>query len=674
MNAYYEKWIWIELIGFDHNEKDFGVKAYLDKCGFIPKGMALLLFSPDFVHSHRGMDTEGVLPYEICSYGGRPYGKERNRQEWTNYQLKGLIANLQKYGIEVYCSFFDLFRVDDPAKLRETEWCARHPELYEMNKNGTAFKYINPLKRFKDGTYYEDLFIQDLMKVMVDYNFDGYHGADGYTSPRKNIALVDYSDDMIEQFLLYSGVVLDKALMIVCDQMPEEMIKRANWIWKHQRSEWIRFNANRWGELWGKIIPALHKEGKKAYLNTAWTRDPFEALYRYGVDYQQLAETGIDGFIVESVAASLSAGAGETDYELGTEFMAMILTIKAYVPDKKLICLNAIQDTQEQWDALSHAPTVLERDIYSFSNLYLINSDGVNRCSTGFMACLGDGISKDGWNWITNRWDLGYRGHPQKIIGVSMVWSDQALHNSVEEYIEYRNWTTHKYMYELLEHGAPLHSVVDVKDLLRTSGPILIGNFNLFPEEELNRIISYRGGSSIIIGKMTKPIQQVFATNHVMVEMELNQIFCLHRNGDGETVQVFLMDQVRDGHSLLMDKVKVDQDDGEVKWLESLYFNPVSDEFLLKCAKTLIEISGTPTIERNNDYIFIEVLEMNADTWRVMIRNTHINYKSAFIDIGREIVKMNILTEFPGIPVKHKDTKFNLYVPGRGMVIVEVHF
>jgi len=104
--AIYEKWVWIELIGFDNRASDFGVAAYLDTVGTVPDGISLLFFTPDFVHAHKGMEREHILPIEMCSYAARPYGKLHDRQQWTNYQVHGLVKELQKQGVNVYCSFF----------------------------------------------------------------------------------------------------------------------------------------------------------------------------------------------------------------------------------------------------------------------------------------------------------------------------------------------------------------------------------------------------------------------------------------------------------------------------------------------------------------------------------------------------------------------------------------
>ena len=50
--------IWMQLLGFDKNDADRGVARFLERTGFVPESVCALLFHPDFVHLHGGMDKE----------------------------------------------------------------------------------------------------------------------------------------------------------------------------------------------------------------------------------------------------------------------------------------------------------------------------------------------------------------------------------------------------------------------------------------------------------------------------------------------------------------------------------------------------------------------------------------------------------------------------------------
>jgi hypothetical protein len=188
-----ERWMWIELIGFDNERPDYNVGAFLDNAGFIPEGLCLLFSTPDFVHTHEGLDHEVSFPPDFCSYAGKPYNAERQRQVWTNLQLKGLVDELHRHGIKVFPTLFNTFVSSIDGEIYRSPWSNSHPELWEVLRDGTGASCLNPLKRFLDGTYYEDVLAKHLSAVIADYGFDGCHVADGYSSSRHPIWMVDYS-------------------------------------------------------------------------------------------------------------------------------------------------------------------------------------------------------------------------------------------------------------------------------------------------------------------------------------------------------------------------------------------------------------------------------------------------------------------------------------------------
>jgi hypothetical protein len=660
----YERWIWIELIGFDHQAPDFGVADYLENAGFVPEAVSLLLFTPDFLHGHGGMEREWELPMEACSYAARPYGKERNRQPWTNWQLRGLVEQLRSHGIAVYCSFFNLFLYRDNGKQAASRWCSAHPELYEMRGSGEPFPVINPLKRLEDGTLYEDLFVADLARVMADYGFDGLHGGDGYTSPRLSLADADYSDDMVGQFLAESGVALDPGLEPNCDGDAAAMQRRADWIWKRQRMAWIGFYARRWAGFWRKTMAELRRMGKTGYLNTAWTREPFEALYRYGVDYRLLAEAGIDGFIVESGAAGLSAGADGIEYEPSTEFMATLLALKAYVPDTKLICLNGIQDTTEQWDVLSHAPTLIERDIYTLANVYLHEPDGLRRCADGFLACLGDGIEARNWAWINGRWQSAFAGVPRQVAGATFVWSDAALYPSLAQYSDNRQWPAHKFLQSLIEQGASMGAIARSEQLEGITGNICIADLHLWPDEQLDQALSYTAGGALLIAKLDDRMQSALSRHGMEMEGRRNEWFAIVREAGGRIVKA-----ISGG---LAAELAGDETDDKLSWIQPLAYAPLPADFVGDCVQALVKLANAPAVTRFAETAPLAGFQLDNGHYRLFIRNLNTKYRAVQVEAAQPIGKLEVVTDFPGVPLFPEGNRFTTQVPGRGITVIDL--
>lgn len=660
----YKIWLWIELIGFDNSKKDYGVKYFIDNSAFIPESISFLFSSSDFVNSHQGMAKEWVFPPEYCSYNGRPYSRLRNRQDWTNYQLRGLIKELQKYGIDVYCSFFDFF-VNNDGEMR---FGYQHPEIWETGKKGNRYPYIHPLKRLKDGTFYEDFLKGKIAKVLDDYGFDGFHLADGIAHTRRPLSDVDYSDDMVEQFLNKTQIKLPDHLIGQFDENEQKFIQRSNWIWQNKKQEWIFFYVERWEQFYKNIVEQLHKKGKKLILNSAWTRAPFEAIYRYGIDYQKIANTGVDGFVIEAVGSAVAMEPRLSDEHSKIHYimMAMFMLIKAQTPKSSLMPFTGIHDTTEQYDALRHISTVVEREIYSMANLYLYDQDGIpKRCSAGPMGCLSDALYRHEWEWLKQKWDLGFSSSPANIGGVTLVLSDKAFDNQLKDYIKTRRWSVHKLLYELMAVGAPIYSTCNINSIHNMNGPILILNPNLFPEDELEQVLAYKNGPIIIIGgKVTLSKLPEYQFEDVYTP---NSLFCAVY-GANKTFQIQID---KDSEEDIPENSDTIQE--PYSWTESLYFRKVSNEFLKNCVCAISKCTDEPLVLSEADSIQIMTLKYSEKNLRLLIGNDSFYYTTPRIEMKYNIEKIKVKTSFPGVPIVFKDKEFRVRIPGKGMVILDIN-
>lgn len=660
----YKIWLWIELIGFDNTQKDFGVNDFLKNTGFIPESVSFLFSSSDFINSHQGMDREIIFPPNFCSYNGRPYSRLRNRQDWTNYQLKGLTQELQKKGVNVYFSFFDFFVNEDG----ENRWGYNHPEIWETGKKGNKYALIHPLKRFKDGSFYEDYLKEKLNEVFDDYGFDGFHIADGIAHTRRPLSDVDYSDDMVEQFINKTGIKLPSNLLGQLDANDKIYVQRSNWIWQNKKQEWILFHVERWEQFYKKIVELLHQKGKKVILNSAWTRAPFEAIYRYGIDYKRIADCGVDGFVIETVASAVAMEPRLSDEHSKIHYimMAMFLLIKAETPHTPLMPFTLIHDTTEQYDGLRHIPTVVEREIYSMANLYLYDNIGrLQRCSSGPMGCLSDALYHHEWDWLKQKWDLGFSSLPDSIGGVTLIWSHKALENQLNDYIKTRRWSVHKLLYELMVKGTPVYSVTNINSIQNINGPILVLNPNLFPEDELKQILTYKNGPAILIGgKATLP---KFPEYQFEETSNSNSLFCAvfhtKSNFDIQKNKNFRVDIPEENLE------NIPEPDS---WTESLYYRNVSDEFLKSCVSTIYNCVDEPLVLSETESVQVMALNFSEKKLRLLIGNDSFYYATPRIRLKYDINMIKIETPFPGVPVVFKDKEFQVRIPGKGMVILDI--
>ena len=411
----------------------------------------------------------------------------------------------------------------------------------------------------------------------------------------------------------------------------------------HAREEWIEFYAERWAGFWRKAMAAIHAAGKKAVINSAWGRAPFESLYRYGVDYRRIAEAGVDGIVVETVAAGLSMDPRPeaANPNRHHDFLAMLMLIKARVPDTRLIFLHNVHDTVEEWDAIHHKPTVLEREIYALSNVFITRADGkLAPCANGFLACLGDGIAAEQWSWLRERWELAFSDSPRRALGATLVWSDAAMDAQQADFIANRSWTVHRLVFHLMSRGAPVQTTVNVHDVHAASGAILVINPNLLPPAELESVLAYEGGPIVLIGP---------------------EGCCVH--GEPECITD------DDDASLPGDVMGIVEPYG---YWDHMEFRPASEEYLQACADAIVRAAGVFTVTDEAESVGLMVTESSAGALRIAIKNKTPFYARPTIEISQPIDSVAVLTMFPSMLDAPEGNAFSVRVPPDGITVVEV--
>ncbi|MHB8997075.1 MAG: hypothetical protein ACYC63_17655 [Armatimonadota bacterium] len=658
-----ERWMWIELIGFDNEQPDYNVAAFLDNAGFIPEGLCFLIASPDFVHTHAGLDREIAFPPDYCSYAGKPYNVERRRQVWTNLQLKGLVDELHQRGIKVFPSVFPTFVRSIDGEPYRSPWTASHPELWAAGRDGTGTSDLNPLKRFLDGTYYEDVFVNCLSTVVADYGFDGFHSADGYSSSRNPIWMVDYSDDMVQQFVEMMGVELPFPIVGGASD-PEQATARADYIWQNLRHQWCEFYARRCERFHGKVCDAIHALGREVVLNNAWTRDPFEAYYRYGIDYRRVARAGADRFILETVGAGVSIGA-ESGFPADPrfDFNFMLAFTKACLPDTPLLCLNGTGDTTENWDILNHAPAVSEREIYTLGHTFVRKPEGYVHASAGPFVCLADGINGPQWQWLRENWETAYERVPSRVLGATVVWSEAALDAEFDDYEQHRTLTRQKIAGALQRRGAPLMAVINSRDLAVAEGCLLVPRPELLAPAELERLLAYREGPVMMIGRQGASLPEADLTFAEGTEEE--QLCCRIYNLAGRQLEI---PELVPEPALPLADVRPEPPN----YLHELYFRQVSDEFLQACSNVLIGLTDTPRVVSDSPDLRVLAFEVGDKQLRVLVGNEAHIYVLGRVDLLRSARKVEIASHFPGRPIEPVENFIDIRVPPRGMIVLDV--
>ncbi len=505
----FDKTMWIELIGFDVRKPDYGVASLFKKAGFIPESMYLLLWNADFIHRFTVGQADSdarFLRDDCCAYYGRPLNEEHPRQRWRNGDLKKLIACLHAFGVEVYLSVFDQQMspyVAERYQMRDLpdQWVDKHPELLFILRDGHVTSSLCPWKRLKDGSLYEDFLLQQLLQLLPEFGFDGWHAADGFGHPRFPIYQGDFSDDMVEQ----SGC--GNNCPEKCDGDSAALSRRAAFIWENYRSQWIEFHCRRRTAFFEKLLCGLRTIGRKVIINSCWTREPFEAKYRYGVDDAALSKLGFAGWVVEApVSVIETEGWRHDECDSLYKFLAALGRIRACLPAQRLLLLNTIKDTMEQYNSIRHAPMLLEAELTSFASVYFHNDQKPHPALDGIVSCLSDGLSKSEWSWLLRRWNFCFgdrwEGWNQ---GVRVIYDQEALEQELRSYCRQPFCSSYHWHWLLLGAGAPLMETVELSQASTAAGPFLLIHPAFYSREKLRPFLEARGREVICCGLRKQP-------------------------------------------------------------------------------------------------------------------------------------------------------------------------
>lgn len=631
-----DRWYWVELIGFDNTSPDFGVNAYLSR-NQSTTGVSLLFAHIDFLFEQQNE----VLAPTACSYGGHEYNRERRRQEWTKTQLKGLVRELQAHGVKVFFSSFDMTeRITDPAWL-----C--------YGRKGKPQRLVYVLKKLENGTV-GDVVIEKLRAVLDEYGFDGLQLGDGLSSNRLSIENGDFSVPFCRQ----SGISIPKKLM---GEDAESYVARRAWILSHKRMEWIEFLAREWADFYKKLYNGIEKP---IMFNLAWTRGPFEALYRYGLDYGRCQLDRAFAVMVEENSATRAITApedeGGVEFSLAHrdrfpyEYALMQQQLKLHTNGLTQISLMPISDTQEQWDALRHCPTELTRAIVRRYNNFVWMDGKFTPCCDAPHYCLADGIPEGDWKWIAKQ--EGYRLPPVDFVeGLVGVYNPDALYRDVAQYCKCRRYFGAALQEELICAGLHVGAQLKLEDVCEFSRAkcLLVTDLNVYTEEQ-----------KALLARAKLPILAVGEDVELPLENSTRYggkyISVALYNAPALPALAFLRDLDRILRALPCAH-------GEI-WTEPLSYRRVRAEFFTALAERINEAFD---LDRAAPDVKLSSYRCAGEKY-VMLSNDRHTYYLPTVTTAAPVKGATALMKDKGYAVKCQNNTFTVRIPPRCVEIVKI--
>lgn len=646
--------IWMQLLGFERNDQDCGASRYLAQTGFTPDGICALVFHSDIVNQHRGMDEEYTLPPDNCSYYGIPYNIERERQPWTNYNLRTLSNALHDSGSNLYISIMGKY-LDNAF---HDEWASEHLEiLYDSKESRSG---MNVLKHLSDGTLYEDFFVDKLCQVLVDYQLDGIHLADGFCPMPGTRNNGDFSSDMVKQFVDHTSIILPEKIEqgMGCDTIEQKTL-RGNWIWKYKREEWLHFYVWRWESFFKKICKRVHSIGKKVIVLGMYCTDPFETLYCLGFDMASAVRAGVDYLTPNILPTSVYMDSSDRPYYFH-RYMSIIPLTAAHIPEANLLSMLGVQDASEEWDVLHHAPCRIERDLYTMLLYQLATADGCQRSLDGLLLCLGDGIHSKDWTWLSERMEIAFSADVEQCLTPAVLWSDTAYENMLNAYIHTRRWTTHKFVYEMAKSGTLCGEAVRSENISSYEGTLFVPNFDLLSEKEKFEVAAYTAGAVVCTASPGFDPSVYGINSNIIFEDRFSAYpmvtFAFNSRISSETLaKIETLLSVDDGSNDL-DCAPEDAYEYDFTLNGTLTFAKVTEGFKEACALLLKKAGEEYELFTCN--VPFTAMRLKGGQYRLYCYNTHEEkYNHALVISSLPILKVKIISKYPVLPVRYIDTK-----------------
>lgn len=642
-------YIWMNLLGFEMTDPDAGASRYLDTVGFTPDGICVLFSHPDFFHLHGGMEKEITLPPDNCSYWGVPRNRERERQPWTNYKILALSRALKARGVGLYASVFGMANGDKYHR----EWRRDHPEVQRHGRDGAENAALNEhcvLKRFRDGTYYEDFFIDQICRTLADYEMEGVHLADGLAPTRgANLINWDFSTDMVDQFLTDTGLSLPDTLAATMGRDDKEAeTARGNYIFAHLREEFIRFMARRWNRFYEKLCRRVHGIGCRVMTLGMYCTDPFETLYCLGTDLSAIVEAGVDTVTANLLPTSVYLNSPEGDEYHFHRLMSACPVAAACLPRGHFVTMLALEDATEEWSVIEDAPALHERDRLCLTSYQTRDGEGMRQASEGFFYCLGDGLSRDAWQ--KEREGNAVIEEMGEEVSPVLVWSDHAHGEMLHEFLSSRRWTPFQHMAEMAKCGVRLSGTVKCEALGDTSAALFVPNFDMLSPEEMAQVAAHP--------------HPVVATARADFDPRALGIAPLVEFSDAysaKPLKVFAWGF--EGAKELWERIApyLGEDDGtenlsgdlaalpdyDVVLHNTLRFSKVTEGFRRAMAETLRTADNSPF----RASVPVTVLRRKDGGYRLFLFNdSDVRYKYATVKCTKEIRSLKVATPFPVLP------------------------
>jgi len=183
------------------------------------------------------------------------------------------------------------------------------------------------------------------------------------------------------------------------------------------------------------------------------------------------------------------------------KFLSSLGRIRVSMSAQRLLLLNTIKDTMEQYNSIRHAPMLLDAELKSFGSICYHHHGTSHPALDGIVSCLSDGLNRSEWSWLLQLWNGSFN---ETLIGcnqgVRVIFDQEALDNELSSYCQRPFCSSYHWHWLLLGAGAPVWETVDLSQVWTAPGPFLLIHPAFYPREKLRPLLQARGSEVICCG------------------------------------------------------------------------------------------------------------------------------------------------------------------------------
>ena len=317
------------------------------------------------------------------------------------------------------------------------------------------------------------------------------------------------------------------------------------------------------------------------------------------------------------------------------------------------------QNPEEFWDNLRHATTGYEKEMYKLGNMFVYDNAGkLQRAASGFLCCLADGIDKNEWDYIRERWQMVFDNDPVQAGVITAVYSDCYVDKCSDYWLDGFTPALDQ-VANMMDCGLPVQSFVHSSNAAKVPGMLLVPSAHLWEKSDLESLIANHRYPVVLCGR-AEALKDIpgwkLTDNSIMLVIAAGGVEAL------ESVEQPVPSQAKPGREFCY-------------FSDKRYRKEVAGEFWKKAAEAIIELAKTdfPWISSSSMPTALLCKKLADGTEEIAVENLAVwGRPKVTVELPYGFTDPVIKSTFPSRVMSQDEKNFVVPVPPRGVTAVRI--